>query len=108
MVGEYDIDGLAQHGSARILDGHSGRDDRAHAAQIGIEAGLIVENPDPDDIVGYLRASARHANDDKTYGRHSKTQPTMKSHGVLPLDARPLIQALGASRRVGPALSEYK
>jgi hypothetical protein len=55
MVGEHDLDRLAEHGAASILDGHAGGNDRAWTAQIGIEAGLIIEDADPDDIVGDLR-----------------------------------------------------
>jgi hypothetical protein len=56
MVGEHDLDRLAEHHAARILDGHAGRNHRALATEIGIETGLVVENADPDDIVGDLRA----------------------------------------------------
>ena len=56
MVGEHDLDRLAEHGAAGILDGHARGDDRARAAQIGIEAGLVIEHANPDDIVGDLRA----------------------------------------------------
>ncbi len=61
MIGEYDLDRLAEHRAAGILDRHPRGRDRAGAAEIGIEAGLIVENADPDDIVGDLRACAGQA-----------------------------------------------
>ncbi len=55
MIGEYDLDGLAEHGAAGILDRHFCGNHRTGAAQIGIQTGLVVENADPDDIVGDLR-----------------------------------------------------
>jgi hypothetical protein len=54
MVGDHDIDRLAEHGAAGILDRHARGNDRAGAAQVGIEARLIVENADANDAVGYL------------------------------------------------------
>ena len=61
MVGEHDLDRLAEHGAAGILDRHARGNDRARAAEIGIEAGLIVEDADPDDVVGDLRARGGRA-----------------------------------------------
>ena len=59
MVGKHDLDRLAEHGAAGILDRHARGDDRAGTAEIGIEPGLVVENAYSDDIVGDLRAGGR-------------------------------------------------
>ena len=56
VIGEHDLDRLAEHRTAGILDRHARGNDRTRTAQIGIEAGLIVEHADPDDVVGDLRA----------------------------------------------------
>ena len=61
MIGEHDLDRLAEHRAAGILDRHARGDHRARAAQIGIETGLIVEHADPDDIVGDLRVRGGYA-----------------------------------------------
>ena len=66
MVGEHDLDRLAKHRAAGILDRHARGNDRAGTAEIGIEARLIVEeNPYSDFVVGDLRAggSARQTDD---------------------------------------------
>jgi hypothetical protein len=61
MVGEHDLDRLAKHGAAGIFDGHTRGNDRARAAEIGIEAGLVIEDANPDDIVGDLRVRSGRA-----------------------------------------------
>ena len=61
MIGEHDVDRLAQYSSARVLDGHARGNHRARTAQIGIETRLIVEYADPDDIVGNLRVRGGYA-----------------------------------------------
>jgi hypothetical protein len=67
MVGEHDLDGLAEHHTAGILDGHAGGEHRAGPAEIRIEAGLVVENANSDDIIGDLRLRhGRARTDDKT------------------------------------------
>ena len=55
VVGDDDVDRLAEYRSAGILNRHPRGDDRAGAAEVGIEARLIVENTDANDAVGYLR-----------------------------------------------------
>ena len=55
MIAGYDLDRLAEHGAAEILDRHLCCDHRARTAQISVEPGLIVEHADLDDIVGNLR-----------------------------------------------------
>jgi hypothetical protein len=57
MIGEYNLDRLAEHRTASVLDRHACGRDRTRAAEIGIETGLIIENADPDDVVGNLRTS---------------------------------------------------
>ena len=61
MIGNGDLDRLAKYGAAGILDRHACGDRRAWASQVGIEARLIVEHADFDDVVGDLTARARHA-----------------------------------------------
>src|SRR6185369_10993749 len=56
MIGEYDLDRLAEHRTAGVLDRHPRSRDRTGAAEIGIETGLVIENADPDHVVGNLRA----------------------------------------------------
>jgi hypothetical protein len=58
VVGDGDLDRLAEHRTAGILDRHACRDHGARTAQIRIETGLIVEDADAHDIVGDLRACA--------------------------------------------------
>jgi len=55
MVGGHDLDRFAEHRPAGILDRHARGDHRAGTAKVGIEARLIVEDPDANDAVGYLR-----------------------------------------------------
>ena len=55
VIGEHDLDRLAEHRTAGILDRHAGGYDRTRSAQISIETGLIIEHADPDDVVGDLR-----------------------------------------------------
>src|ERR1700680_1221289 len=59
VVGEHDLDWLAQHRAPGILDRHARSDDRAWAAQVSVEAGLIIEDANSDDTVGDLRACSR-------------------------------------------------
>jgi hypothetical protein len=54
VIGEYDLDRLAEHGAANVLDRHSCGDDRTWAAQVSVEAGLVVEHANSDDIIRYL------------------------------------------------------
>jgi hypothetical protein len=55
MVGADDLDRDAVDLSAELLGGHLRRGDRALAAEVGIEAGLVVEDADLDHVVGHLR-----------------------------------------------------
>src|SRR5206468_7908422 len=79
MVGENDLDGLAQHRASNIIDGHSRRYDRALAAQIRVKSRLVVKHANPDNIAGNLRVRTRRF---KT--RHSKdrTKDNSQSHTV--------------------------
>jgi hypothetical protein len=56
MIGEHDLDRFAEHGAAEILGRHFRRHHRTRPAEIGIEAGLIVEHADLHDAVRDLRA----------------------------------------------------
>jgi hypothetical protein len=81
MIRKYDLDRLAQHRAAGIFDRHPCRDDRTWTAQIGIKAGLIVENADPHDIIGDLRAGARRR---ETHDGQGRNQRLLQSHDALP------------------------
>ena len=52
MVGDKEFDRLAEHGAAEILDRHPRALGAARSRQIGIRAGLIVENADPEGFIG--------------------------------------------------------
>jgi hypothetical protein len=52
MVGADDLDRRALHLAAEILDRHLGRLDRPFAAEIGIDAGLVIEDADLDFPIG--------------------------------------------------------
>jgi hypothetical protein len=85
MVSENDLDGLAQHRAAGVLDSHARGHDRALAAEIGIEAGLVVEHANPDDIVGNLRLGRGYA---KTGGCKDRDNGKLKLHDI-PQGLRP-------------------
>ena len=52
MVGDEELDRLAQHGTAEILDRHSRHFGAARPGEVGIGAGLVVENADPKGFIG--------------------------------------------------------
>jgi hypothetical protein len=58
VVGGHNLNRLAQHCAAGILDRHGCGDNRAWAAEVRVEAGLVIENPDSNDVVGDLVARA--------------------------------------------------
>ena len=59
MIGGDQLDLLAQHFAAKILDSHLGGLDGIFAAIIGIDAGLIVQNADLDALRRSRLASKR-------------------------------------------------
>ena len=61
MVGRDDVDIDALVGGLEILDRHVGRDHRAFSAEIGVDAGAIVENADLDGNVRGARRGPRNA-----------------------------------------------
>jgi hypothetical protein len=69
MVGSDDLDLLAEHLAAEILDRHMSGFDRILAAIVGVDAGLVVENADLDALRGRRRSQQQ------TAGRNSR-QPT--------------------------------
>src|SRR5208282_528560 len=81
VIGEYDTDRLAEHCAASVLCRHSRGDDRTWAAQVGVEAGLVVKHANPDDIIRYLTACARGANDRGCKGYNKRD---WKSHDTAP------------------------
>ena len=60
MVGADDLNLHALGGGAEILNCHARRDQRAPAAQVGIGARHVVQDPDPDGAVGVLRLRPEH------------------------------------------------
>jgi hypothetical protein len=81
VVGDGDLDRLAEHRTAGILDRHARRNRRAGTAQVGIEARLIVEHTDFDNVVGDLTARARRAAECASKGREKRD---WKSQNDLP------------------------
>jgi hypothetical protein len=81
VVGDGDLDRLAEHRTAGILDRHARRNRRAGTAQVGIEARLIVEHTDFENVVGDLTARARRAAECASKGREKRD---WKSQNGLP------------------------
>jgi hypothetical protein len=54
VVGADDLDLLAEHRAAEVLDRHLRRDHRALAAQIGVEPRHVGQDADLDDVAGDL------------------------------------------------------
>ena len=62
MVGGDDLDVDALGGGVEVLDGHPGRDDRALAREVGIDAGAVIEDADLDVVLlrrRFVEASRR-------------------------------------------------
>lgn len=55
MVGGNNLDFLAEERVAEILCREAGRRDGADAAIVGEDAGLVVQDADPDDVACRLR-----------------------------------------------------
>ena len=100
MVRHHDVDRLAEHLPADVLDCHARGDDRARAAEVGVNVGLIVEDADPNDVVGYLcvRCGATDAS-----GRYqTQNNREIKPHrptsiASIPSDRAQQYQAPGAN-----------
>ena len=93
MIGDEELDLLAEHRAAEILDRHARHFDRAGPGQIGVGAGLIVHDPDRE-AVG--RASERRRGGkghEKAEGEYSP------NHGAAPCRCRlsPLAPQQGVS-----------
>ena len=69
MIGGDHLDRLAEHGAAEILDRHQRGFIRPGPAKIGINAGLVIQNTDLDDLVGDLRLS-RQGRGDRRHDRN--------------------------------------
>ena len=82
VIGNDDLDRLAEHRAANIFDRHARGDDRARAAQVGVEAGLVVEHADADDVVRDLAACARSA--DGRCRKNSGQRDWKSQHDLLP------------------------
>ncbi len=81
VVGDGDLDRLAEHRTAGILDRHACGNRRAWTAQVGIEARLVVKHADFDDVVRDLTARARRAAEYASKGRKKRD---WKSQNDLP------------------------
>ena len=55
VVRDNDLDGLAQHRAAEVIDRHAHRLDLGHAADIGVDARQVGNHADPHRTVGDLR-----------------------------------------------------
>ena len=53
MVPNNNIDRLAEHFTAGILNRHTRRDDRARSAKISVNARLVVEHTNSNEVVRY-------------------------------------------------------
>ena len=69
MIGADDLNLHALGGSAEILNCHAHRNQRAPAAQVGIGARHVVQDPDPDGAVGVLRLRPRAPEGDRETAR---------------------------------------
>ena len=76
MVRHKEFDRPAQHGTAEILDRHPRALRAARSRQIGIRAGLIVENADPE---GFIGASGRGSKRQK-----EKEGESAPKHSTIP------------------------
>jgi hypothetical protein len=81
FVGAGLLSWFAEYRTAGVLDCYAGCNRRAGAAQVGIEARLVVEHADFDDVVGDLTARARHAAECASKGRKKRD---WKSQNDLP------------------------
>ena len=75
MIGDQELDRLAQHRTAEILDRHPRALRAARSRQIGIRAGLIVENADPEGVVGARRRGGKDQKEEEgeSSPKHSGT-----------------------------------
>ena len=78
MIGDEELDRLAEHGAAEILDRHPRHLDRAGAGQIGVGAGLIVHDPDREAIGGASERRPGGKGQEKAEGENSP------DHGAAP------------------------
>ena len=79
MIGRNHLDRLAKDLSAEVLDRHARRFDASHSGEIGINARLIVDNPNLHAAVLRVRRSRKQQREDKT-------QPGCRmSHGRFPM-----------------------
>jgi hypothetical protein len=54
MVRSYDIDRFAKHFAAEVFDGHTGCNDVARTAKIGVDSGQIAEHTNSHQVIRYL------------------------------------------------------
>jgi hypothetical protein len=85
VVGEDDFDRPAQHLAAVILDRHARGVDRAHAGQIRIQSGLVVEDT---ELHRLLRD--RGGGEPRSPQDERKRGGNVATHEILPLPWRPL------------------
>ena len=83
VIGGHQIDLLAEHAAAKILDRHFRGFDRPLAAIVGVDPGLIVENADLDALRRRRRA---HEQAICAEGRGRQlNQPYLANHHFLPV-----------------------
>ena len=83
VIGADQLDLLAEHAAAEILDRHLRRLNRPFAAEIGVDAGLIVEDADLDALRRRRRARDQGACHDG--GGRQWECPEARSQSFLPL-----------------------
>ncbi|MNV88297.1 hypothetical protein D3C71_1824920 [compost metagenome] len=72
VVRRQDLDLLAQDLATEILDGQPRRLDRTGAAEFAVQARLVVQNADPDDVGG-LGCSGRQGRRGQKRGDKGRT-----------------------------------
>ena len=77
MIGDEELDRLAEHGAAEILDRNPRHFDRARPGQVGVGAGLIIHDPDREAVGGASERRHGGKGHEKAEGEYSP------NHGAL-------------------------
>ena len=81
MIRDQELDRLAEHGAAEILDRHPRHFDRAGPGQIGVGAGLVVHDPNREAVGGARGLRQGGEDQQKADGENSP------NHGAAPVMA---------------------
>ena len=81
VVGDQQLDRLAEHRAAEILDRHPRHFNRARPGEIGVGAGLVVHHPDRE-AVGCARRQRRSGE-----GQQKADGENSPNHGAAPMIA---------------------